>query len=109
VDWQVLERGLRDDPIEQSRQSHIKNEEVHPGEPGIRNRLEFSAAKPEENQAEKRQRQIDDFEHAGCLPADLALVNLSAPARKSGLAKRSRSPYRRRADAVPGNRKLGLT
>src|SRR4249919_3849898 len=60
---QLFQRRLRDDPIEQRRQRNIKNEEVHPSEPGIRYRLEFLAAKPEEDQAKKRQRQIDDFEH----------------------------------------------
>jgi hypothetical protein len=62
----------------------------------------------EEDQAKEWQRQIDDFEHAGCLPAALELVNLSAGERKSGLAKLRRSPYRRGKPGVMlGSGKLG--
>ena len=52
-----------------------QDEEVHPGEPRLRDR-ELSAAKPQEDQTEERQRQIDDLEHARCVSVALALVNL---------------------------------
>jgi hypothetical protein len=72
----LLQRRLRDDAIEQRRQRHVEDEEVHPGEARLRDCLELPAAKPQEDQAEERQRQIDDLEHAGCLSAAPALVNL---------------------------------
>jgi hypothetical protein len=106
---QLLQRRLRNDPIEQRRQRHIKDEEVHPGESGVRNRLEFPTAKPEEDQTKKRQRQVDDFEHAAAYRLPLRWsIFLPLPAKaawpSSGVPRTVGESDRR-----AWNRKLGPT
>ena len=60
---ELLQRGLRQDAVEQSRQRHVKDEEIHPGQSGIGNLLELAAGKADENQPEKRQRQVENVDH----------------------------------------------
>ena len=59
----LLQRGLRQDAVEQGRQRHVDDEEIHPGQRGIGNLLELAAGKADENQPEKRQREIEDVDH----------------------------------------------
>ncbi len=65
---ELIKGRLRDDAVEQRRQRHVDDEEIHPGEPAIGDRLEFSARQSEEDQTEERQRQIDDVEHSRACP-----------------------------------------
>ena len=57
------ERGLRQDAVEQRRQRHVEDEEIHPGQRGIGDLLELAAGKSDENQPEKRKRQIKNVDH----------------------------------------------
>ena len=59
----LLQRRLRQDAVEQRRQRHIDDEEIHPGQRGIGDLLELAAGKTDEDQPEKRQRQIEDVDH----------------------------------------------
>jgi Cu/Zn superoxide dismutase len=42
-----------------------RNEEVHPAERGVRDLVDAAAGEADEDQAEERQREIDDVEHSG--------------------------------------------
>jgi hypothetical protein len=64
---ELFERGLRQDTVEQSRQRHIEDEEIHPGQRGIGDLLELAAGKADENQPEKRQREVENVDHAARL------------------------------------------
>jgi hypothetical protein len=42
---ELLQRGLRKDPIEQRRQSHVDDEKIHPGQRRVGDLLELAAGK----------------------------------------------------------------
>jgi hypothetical protein len=66
-EWRIVEFGerrSRHDPEQQRRQRHVEQEEVHPGEPGLRQRLGSPAGVADEDQAEIGYRQIDYIDHA---------------------------------------------
>ena len=73
---EFIERGFRQDPVEQARQRHVDQEEIEPGEARIRDALELSAQKPEKNQPEIGKRKIEDVDHRACLAAPAAWVNV---------------------------------
>ena len=50
--------------VEQRRQRHIDDEEIHPGQRGIGNLLELAAGEADEDQPEIRQREIENVDHA---------------------------------------------
>ena len=57
------ERRLRHDAEQQGGQRHVEQKEVHPGQACLRQVFGFSAGKADEDQAEIRQRQIEDIDH----------------------------------------------
>ena len=65
-EWRVIEfreRRLGHDAEQQRRQRYVEQEEVHPGEAGFRQPLGFTAGEANEDQAEIRQRKIEDVYH----------------------------------------------
>ncbi len=59
----LLQRGLGEDTVEQRGESHVDDEEIHPGQRGVGNLLEFAAGKTDEDQPKIRQRKIDNVDH----------------------------------------------
>ena len=60
---ELLERGLGKNPVEQRRQGHIDDEEIHPGQRRVGNLLELAAGKTDEDEPEIRQRKIENVDH----------------------------------------------
>jgi hypothetical protein len=60
---ELLKRRLRKDAVEQAWQRDIDEKKMQPGEPGFRDLLHPAAGIAEEDQAEIRQRQIEDVDH----------------------------------------------
>jgi hypothetical protein len=65
-EWRVVEflkRRLRGDAEQQRRQRDIEQEEVHPGQTLLRKALGLAAGVADEDQAEIRQREIENGDH----------------------------------------------
>src|SRR6185312_15872679 len=64
---ELLQRGLREDAVEQRRQRHVNDEVVHPAERGVGDLLDPAAGETDEDEAEERQSEVEDVDHSADL------------------------------------------
>jgi hypothetical protein len=60
---ELLERGLRHDPEQQSGQRNVQQKELHPGEARFRKPFGLAAGEANEDQSEIRQSEIENVDH----------------------------------------------